>query len=149
MLWFLSCTFALASIGNIPTATAPVPRIALPKGEGRSGNVKIDYRVLRSKKEHTPTNENGLLKKPTTKAKKTQPTPSNEPERHHTLFWGRANPPHAGHEEAAKMVRDVTRKTGGTGEMVLTRTQDAKKNPLTPEQKLKHARTDKGHSPQE
>ena len=64
----------------------------------------------------------------------------NEPERHFTLFWGRANPPHAGHEQAARVVREVARQTGGTGEMRLTRTHDNKKNPLTPEQKLKHAR---------
>jgi len=62
------------------------------------------------------------------------------PEKHHTLFWGRANPPHAGHEQAANVVRDVARRTGGTGDMTLTRSQDAKKNPLTPEQKLKHAK---------
>jgi len=63
-----------------------------------------------------------------------------EHERHHTLFWGRANPPHAGHEQAYDAVKKNIRKTGGTGSIVLPRSHDAKKNPLTPEQKEKHAK---------
>ena len=65
---------------------------------------------------------------------------SSEPERHHTLFWGRANPPHAGHEQAYNVVKKVARKNGGTSSMVLSRTHDTKRNPLTPEQKEKHAK---------
>lgn len=60
--------------------------------------------------------------------------------RHHTLFWGRANPPHAGHEEAYKKVKENIRKTGGTGSIILSRSYDPRKNPLTPEQKEKHAK---------
>jgi hypothetical protein len=65
---------------------------------------------------------------------------SSEPERHHTLFWGRANPPHAGHEKAYNVVKKVARQNGGTSSIVLSRTHDNKKNPLTPEQKEKHAK---------
>jgi DNA-binding transcriptional ArsR family regulator len=61
-------------------------------------------------------------------------------EKHHVIFWGRANPPHIGHEEAYKKVKDVARRLGATASMVLTRTHDKKKNPLTPEQKEKHAK---------
>jgi len=63
-----------------------------------------------------------------------------EHERHHTLFWGRANPPHAGHEEAYKKVKETMRKTGGTGSIVLSRSHDPKKNPLSPEEKEIHAK---------
>jgi len=109
--------------GNEPIE-AGIPRIALPKGDGRSGNVKIDYKVLRNKKEHTSRTE----------------IPKKEPERHHTLFWGRVNPPTAGHEQAYNVVRKVARQNGGTSSMVLSRSTDPKKNPLTPEQKEKHAK---------
>ena len=67
-------------------------------------------------------------------------TEAAEYSRHHVLFWGRANPPHAGHEKAYNKVKEVARKVGGTSSMVLTRTHDNKKNPLTPEQKEKHAK---------
>jgi hypothetical protein len=60
--------------------------------------------------------------------------------KHHVMFLGRANPPHAGHEKAYNKVKEVARKVGGTSSMVLTRTQDNKKNPLSPEQKEKHAK---------
>jgi len=75
---------------------------------------------------------------------KTAPTKWAEetegPSRHHTLFWGRVNPPHAGHEQAYNTVKKVSRQNGGTSSMVLSRTQDNKKNPLSPEQKEKHAK---------
>lgn len=67
-------------------------------------------------------------------------TEAAEYSRHHVLFWGRVNPPHAGHEKAYNKVKEVARKVGGTSSMVLTRTQDNKKNPLSPEQKEKHAK---------
>ena len=76
------------------------------------------------------------------KVTRTAPTKwaeSVEHEQHHTLFWGRANPPTAGHEQAYKTVKDTMRKTGGTGSIVLSRSNDPKKNPLTPEQKELHA----------
>jgi hypothetical protein len=59
-------------------------------------------------------------------------------ERHHVLFWGRGNPPTAGHEQAYETVKREMRATGGTGSMGFSATQDHKKNPLTPEQKAKH-----------
>jgi len=67
-------------------------------------------------------------------------TEAAEYSRHHVLFWGRANPPHAGHEKAYNKVKEVARKVGGTSSIVLSRTHDNKKNPLTPEQKEKHAK---------
>lgn len=61
-------------------------------------------------------------------------------ERHGVLFFGRANPPTAGHEKAYEKVLELARKHDAVPEMVLSRTFDGKKNPLTPEKKLKHAR---------
>jgi hypothetical protein len=80
--------------------------------------------------------------KTTAASKKTKKTeaPASEPERHHTLFWGRVNPPTAGHEQAYNVVRKVARQNGGTSSIVLSRSTDPKKNPLTPEQKEKHAK---------
>ena len=75
---------------------------------------------------------------------KTAPTKwaeeTESPSRQHTIFWGRANPPHAGHEQAYNTVKKVARQNGGTSSMVLSRTQDNKKNPLSPELKEKHAK---------
>jgi hypothetical protein len=61
-------------------------------------------------------------------------------EKHHVMFWGRANPPHAGHEKAVEKVAEVAKKHNATSSITLTRSHDPKKNPLTPEQKLKHAK---------
>jgi hypothetical protein len=61
-------------------------------------------------------------------------------DRHHVMFFGRANPPHSGHEKAYNVVKNIARKVGGTSSMLLSRTQDKKKNPLTPEQKERHAK---------
>jgi len=60
--------------------------------------------------------------------------------KHHVIFWGRANPPHIGHEAAYNKVKEVAKRMGATASMVLTRTHDKKKNPLTPEQKELHAK---------
>ena len=65
---------------------------------------------------------------------------SFEHEIHHTIFWGRANPPHAGHEAAYKVVQDTAKKYGGTTAMLLSRSHDPNKNPLSPENKEKHAK---------
>lgn len=102
------------------------------KGLGRTLNTEDPIQAEAKHEIPSSNNDN----KNVTKSGKT----TSAQEKHHTLFWGRANPPHAGHEQAANVVRDVARRTGGTGEMTLTRSQDAKKNPLTPEQKLKHAK---------
>ena len=97
---------------------------------GRATNYKMDKPAVQVA---TPATET-----------KTAPTKWSEeteaPSRHHTLFWGRANPPHAGHEQAYNTVKKAARQNGGTSSMVLSRTQDNKKNPLSPEQKEKHAK---------
>lgn len=52
----------------------------------------------------------------------------------------RMNPIHQGHEEVVNAIADEAKRTGADHEVILSHTHDNKKNPLTPEQKIKHAR---------
>ena len=51
---------------------------------------------------------------------------------------GRFNPVHAGHEMVVKHVMNAAKKEGADHKILTTGSHDAKKNPLTPEQKVKH-----------
>ena len=66
---------------------------------------------------------------------------------HHTMAFGRMNPPTAGHEKLVQHMHDTAKKFGGDHTLVLSGSQDTTpadkkkgKNPLSPEQKLKHAK---------
>lgn len=61
---------------------------------------------------------------------------------HHTMAFGRMNPPTAGHEKLVQHMHDTAKKFGGGHTLVLSGSHDTKdgKNPLSPEQKLKHAK---------
>ena len=61
-------------------------------------------------------------------------------EKHAVMAFGRMNPPTVGHEKLVGKVQDIAKKVGGTAHIVVSHSQDAKKNPLTPQQKLKHAK---------
>lgn len=64
-----------------------------------------------------------------------------EQKEHHGVFaFGRMNPVHSGHEEVIKKVKEVAKKTGGSAHVVVSHSHDSDKNPLTPEQKVKHAK---------
>lgn len=54
--------------------------------------------------------------------------------------FGRMNPPTTGHEKVVAKVKREAEKQGARHQIVLSHSQDKKKNPLTPEQKLKHAK---------
>lgn len=54
--------------------------------------------------------------------------------------WGRINPPTTGHEKLAKKLKLVARKENATPLLYLTHSQDAKKNPLSYEDKIDLAR---------
>ncbi len=56
------------------------------------------------------------------------------------MAFGRLNPPTIGHEKLVNKVQEIAKKVGGSAHIVVSHTQDAKKNPLTPAQKLKHAK---------
>lgn len=58
----------------------------------------------------------------------------------HHMTWMRGNPIHKGHEAVINQVLSGARKDKGSHSVVMTGTQDAQKNPLSPSQKLKHAR---------
>lgn len=67
---------------------------------------------------------------------------SAKPIRQGVLAFGRMNPPTAGHEQVVNKVHEVADKVGGEHKLVLSGSHGTKdgKNPLTPEQKLKHAK---------
>jgi len=58
---------------------------------------------------------------------------------HHVTFV-RGNPIHAGHEAVVNQTQGAAEATGGDHSIVFSRSQDPKKNPLTPEQKIRYAR---------
>lgn len=55
------------------------------------------------------------------------------------IAWGRMNPMTAGHEKLVKKVIDVAKKEKGTPQVFLTHSVDAKKNPLSYDDKVKYA----------
>lgn len=61
-------------------------------------------------------------------------------ERHITFGFGRLNPPTTGHEKLAAAIRAHAASTGGDHLLVVSKSQDAKKNPLSVAQKVKHAK---------
>ncbi len=56
------------------------------------------------------------------------------------LAFGRMNPITSGHQKLVDKVRDIATKVGGSHHIVLSHSQDARKNPLSAEQKVKHAK---------
>lgn len=60
--------------------------------------------------------------------------------KHAVLAYGRMNPPTTGHLKVVNKVQEVAKKVGGEHHMVVSHTNDPKKNPLSAEQKVKHLR---------
>jgi len=58
----------------------------------------------------------------------------------HVVSFVRMNPVHEGHREVVDAVTDEAKKQNASHSIVLSQTHDAAKNPLTPQQKLKHAK---------
>jgi hypothetical protein len=61
-------------------------------------------------------------------------------EKHAVLAFGRMNPITSGHEKLVNKVKDIATKVGGSHIIVLSHTQDSRKNPLSAAQKVKHAK---------
>jgi hypothetical protein len=59
---------------------------------------------------------------------------------HHVMAFGRMNPITSGHEAVVKKIKDVAKEHGASHQLVVSHSQDAKKNPLTAAQKVKHAK---------
>jgi len=71
---------------------------------------------------------------------KMQATKNKEPEdKHHWMWWGRGQPITKGHEKGINKTRDDANAAGGTHSIIFSHSHDAK-NPLTAEQKIKHAK---------
>ena len=58
--------------------------------------------------------------------------------KHHVMTFGRMNPPTTGHLKLIDKVREVAHKHNAEHSVVVSHSQDAKKNPLSGEQKVKH-----------
>ena len=63
-----------------------------------------------------------------------------EKENHAVLAFGRMNPPTTGHEKLVNKVKEIAYSVGGSHHVVMSHTQDSKKNPLSSADKLKHAK---------
>ena len=61
-------------------------------------------------------------------------------EKHGVLAFGRMNPPTAGHEKVVSKVHEVAKEHNAVHHVVLSHSQDAKKNPLSVASKVKHAK---------
>ena len=59
-------------------------------------------------------------------------------EKHHAMTFGRMNPPTTGHLKLINKVKDVASKHNASHSVVVSHSQDSKKNPLSGTQKLKH-----------
>lgn len=65
---------------------------------------------------------------------------SEQKEKHAVLAFGRMNPITTGHEKLVESVKSVAKKYGATPYIVISHTQDSKKNPLSAKQKLEFAK---------
>jgi len=63
-----------------------------------------------------------------------------EKEKHAVLAFGRVNPPTTGHLKLVDKVKEVAAAHNASHHVVLSHSQDAKKNPLSAKDKLKHAK---------
>ena len=61
-------------------------------------------------------------------------------EKHAVMAFGRMNPPTTGHAKLVDKVKEVAKSVGGSHHVVLSHSQDPKKNPLSAKDKLKHAK---------
>ncbi len=61
-------------------------------------------------------------------------------DRHAVLAFGRLQPPTTGHEVLVNKVKEVAKQHNAEHHIVLSHSNDAKSNPLTPQQKVRHAK---------
>lgn len=65
---------------------------------------------------------------------------SESAENHAVLAFGRFNPPTTGHEKLIHKVKEIAGEFGASHHIVMSHTQDSKKNPLSGDEKLMHAK---------
>lgn len=70
------------------------------------------------------------------------PSVEESKDKHHVIAFGRMNPPTAGHEQVVNTLKDKAKEVKGDHTLILSHSHGTKdgKNPLSPEQKLKHAK---------
>ena len=61
-------------------------------------------------------------------------------EKHAVMAFGRMNPPTAGHEQVVNKVHEVAKEHGAEHHVVLSHSEDKKKNPLPVDKKVEHAK---------
>ena len=61
-------------------------------------------------------------------------------DRHAVLAFGRLQPPTTGHEVLVNKVKELAKQHNAEHHIVLSHSNDPKQNPLTPQQKVKHAK---------
>lgn len=59
-------------------------------------------------------------------------------EKHHVITFGRMSPPTTGHLKVIDKVKEIAKKNNATHSVIVSHTQDSKKNPLSAAQKIKH-----------
>jgi hypothetical protein len=67
-------------------------------------------------------------------------TPPEEGDKEHVFAFGRMNPPTVGHGALVDKVKELAAAKKAGHSIVISHSQEPEKNPLTPEQKLKHAK---------
>ena len=65
---------------------------------------------------------------------------TEEKEKHGVMTFMRANPPTVGHSLVVDKVKEIAKEHGASHHVVLSHTQDKNKNPLSSDDKLKHAK---------
>lgn len=63
---------------------------------------------------------------------------TKQSENHHVMTFGRMNPPTTGHLKLIDKVKEVADKNKASHSVVVSHSQDSKKNPLSSESKVKH-----------
>lgn len=63
---------------------------------------------------------------------------TEETNKHLVMLFGRMNPPTKGHEENVEGMKKMAQRHGADHLVIASHSQDAKKNPLSPDVKLKH-----------
>lgn len=94
---------------------------------------KPDFKNLKKKKADKANNKDG------SKFINTKPMLDEAAKGTAVIAWGRMNPMTAGHEKLVKKVIAVAKKEKGTPQVFLTHSVDAKKNPLSYDDKVKYA----------
>ena len=56
-------------------------------------------------------------------------------EKHHVITFGRMSPPTTGHLKVIDKVKEIAKKNNATHSIIVSHTQDSKKNPLSAAQK--------------